>query len=183
MITQSPRHPHQTSPQSAVQRPLFHRAHPISLSRPRTQPRPLSHHQQTSRPKKATYPFPARTVTSASAPPGYKGTSSHHSHPTTPIQKPFKLIRTDTRNHQNRQHNLGCGCELCKARFGLHRHENTVHRPAHQSEESSSIKCFKCPNMGCKTQEKEYPRKDNYLRHVKRCENAIAKAQKEGNAI
>jgi hypothetical protein len=81
---------------------------------------------------------------------------------------------TIPRNHHNRKHNLRYTCVLCAAAFGLRkdleRHEFTVHKDHFRSE----IRMF-CPNMYCSTPQKEYNRKDNFNRHVKRCQQAIAK--------
>ncbi|CAI9637092.1 unnamed protein product [Alternaria burnsii] len=82
------------------------------------------------------------------------------------------------RTHQNREHNLRYPCGICNSRLGLRadlrRHENSVHR---DDLHDASAKLFQCPNIGCSDPQKTYARKDNFTRHVNRCERAIAKAK------
>ncbi|KAF2130350.1 hypothetical protein P153DRAFT_430584 [Dothidotthia symphoricarpi CBS 119687] len=87
----------------------------------------------------------------------------------------FTNDKTTLQNHHNRKHNLRYPCTLCPAAFGLRkdleRHEHTVHKEHFKSEQ-----VFRCTNEGCATPAIEFNRKDNFQRHVKRCEKAIAHA-------
>ncbi|KAH6865594.1 hypothetical protein BKA58DRAFT_224489 [Alternaria rosae] len=86
------------------------------------------------------------------------------------------------RNHQNRKHNLRYPCTVCNSRFGLRadlqRHENNVHR---YDTHAIPAKLFRCPNIDCTTPGKTYARKDNFKRHVQRCEKTIGIANATRN--
>ncbi|KAF2830484.1 hypothetical protein CC86DRAFT_402522 [Ophiobolus disseminans] len=77
------------------------------------------------------------------------------------------------KKHHDRKHNLRYTCVECFVAFGLRkdleRHDHTVHRGRFRS-----LQTFCCTNAGCATPEKEFTRKDNFLRHVDRCRQATA---------
>ncbi|KAG9189029.1 hypothetical protein G6011_05897 [Alternaria panax] len=74
------------------------------------------------------------------------------------------------KKHYNRQHNLRFTCDICMRPFGvkanLDRHEHTVHADRFQSEKRSW-----CTIEGYPTPNKEWPRKDNFTRHVESCKS------------
>lgn len=107
-----------------------------------------------------------------------------HQESTVPVQKqesihacpdcPMKFDNLGLRNkHQNRKHNLRFACSVCPARFGLRldlkRHNCTVHEALF-----GPLEILKCGVAGCATPTKIFNRKDNYMRHVERCQQAVA---------
>jgi hypothetical protein len=83
------------------------------------------------------------------------------------------------RIHYNRKHNLRYTCQECDKSFGLRkdleRHELSVHQ-----KHLSSTPVHTCPNEGCATPGKKFPRKDNWRRHVNKCKETLAvKAMKQ----
>lgn len=87
------------------------------------------------------------------------------------------------KNHENRKHNLRYGCHLCEAAFGL-RADLERHKATKHSNElgQKPTKVYKCPNTDCSTPEKEYFRKDNFMRHTRRCKKAKIKLEEKNQA-
>lgn len=77
------------------------------------------------------------------------------------------------RIHYNRKHNHRYICQECDKSFGLRkdleRHELSVHQ-----KHLSSTPAHTCPNEGCATPGKKFPRKDNWRRHVNKCKETLA---------
>jgi hypothetical protein len=82
------------------------------------------------------------------------------------------------KEHENRKHVRRFQCSVCPKDFNLRadvkRHEKTVHKIANLRpiDIQNSHKLI-CPNVGCKSKDKVWLRKDNFNRHVQRCSNAI----------
>lgn len=91
---------------------------------------------------------------------------------------------TSTRNHENRKHNLRYACQHCNAAFGL-RADLERHKVTKHTKELSQkpAKVFMCPNAECSTPDKEYFRKDNFMRHTRRCKKAKVKRKVKEQAV
>lgn len=87
------------------------------------------------------------------------------------------------RSHENRKHNLRYACHLCHKAFGLRtdleRHKVTKHT---NELGQKPAKVFKCSNADCWTPEKEYYRKDNFMRHTRRCKKVEGNIEVEMQA-
>lgn len=82
-------------------------------------------------------------------------------------------------SHTNRKHEKRFSCEECDSAFNLQadlqRHKASVHG-------ASAKLAWRCTNAGCLTPNKVFVRKDNFLRHARRCEQSIRK-QVEDDAV
>jgi hypothetical protein len=70
-------------------------------------------------------------------------------------------------NHFNRKHNKRYKCDDCEQAFGLRkdleRHRATRHKALLETT-------YHCTNKDCPTPDKKFTRKDNFARHVQRCQ-------------
>lgn len=92
------------------------------------------------------------------------------------------------REHINRKHARRFVCLLCEKDFNLgadlKRHMNTVHKLEDTGKKGTdSTLCLRCPNIGCKSPDKIWDRKDNLTRHVGRCRKAIQRTAGIRNAL
>ncbi|KAH8730957.1 hypothetical protein GQ44DRAFT_768118 [Phaeosphaeriaceae sp. PMI808] len=87
--------------------------------------------------------------------------------------------RGQRREHENRKHIRRFVCNVCTLGFNLRadlkRHEKSVHKSGYTERDQCGY-WLKCPNVGCKSADKVWDRKDNYTRHVERCRSAIEKS-------
>jgi hypothetical protein len=88
-------------------------------------------------------------------------------HTCTECDTVFKRIG-DLKDHFHRKHTRRFHCHLCIRAFHL-RADLNRHLTIHKDEGSDKNKLLPCPNSGC---HQNFRRKDNLLRHMKRCDNA-----------
>jgi uncharacterized Zn-finger protein len=77
----------------------------------------------------------------------------------------FKRM-VDLNDHINRKHNRRFHCPICNSAFHL-RADLNRHLTIHNNRHSEAIKVHHCPNSACY---QSFSRKDNLLRHMKRCD-------------
>jgi len=86
------------------------------------------------------------------------------------------------RQHHHRKHNLRHTCPLCDSAFALRADLERHKASKHTNDLEHKPKVFLCPNIDCARPGKEFIRKDNFKRHVKRCAEAKGKAEGKSKA-
>ncbi|KAI2486967.1 hypothetical protein Ptr902_01100 [Pyrenophora tritici-repentis] len=151
------------------------RSHMMETSSSTSFSTPLSYSNKSSPISTTTSPASSTTPSSTTTSPSTTTTTSHSpTSPSTPVfQCPSCRLTFRTpglrRNHHNRRHNLRYTCIVCTAPFGLRadldRHQYTRHPEQYRAADR-----FWCTVEGCENPGKEWSRKDNFERHVRRCE-------------
>ncbi|EFQ86236.1 hypothetical protein CFE70_000098 [Pyrenophora teres f. teres 0-1] len=153
------------------------RSHPMEISSSTSSSTPPSHSNKSS-------PISATTTTTTTSPTSSITPSTSPISPSTPVfQCPSCRLTFRTpglrRNHHNRRHNLRYTCIVCTAPFGLRadldRHQYTRHPEQYRAADR-----FWCTVEGCENPGKEWSRKDNFERHVRRCEGKGERSKGKG---
>ncbi|RMZ74639.1 C2H2 type zinc finger domain [Pyrenophora seminiperda CCB06] len=153
---------------------------------------PPSHSEESTPTSANIDTSPASSITpSFSSPATTTATTQSPVSPFTDTEKPIfkcpdcrQTFRTPglRRNHHNRRHNLRYTCIICTAPFGL-RADLERHQFARHPEHFRAADRFWCTIVGCENPGKEWSRKDNFERHVKRCEARSAKRRGKERAV